>query len=1012
MCRSVFSRLLAQACLIAFTTLTLAAGEETAGKFSLSTYQYTVWHQREGAPEKAISVAQTEDGWLWFAGESGLYRFDGARFERVTAVQGQPLQSDAITKILAEGNKLWVGYLFGGVDEFDGGKVTHHGDANGLPTGALFEIKRSPTGVLHVAATGGIAQLVGKRWQLVPIADKGCSFTNSIEFDQEGGSWLRCGTNTVYGRFGNEPAYHPVGDRIAHQYFFDSKAPGVPRVRADLPRTMFATDWRGKSFEYPKMPPNRTLGEFAILPNGNLVLLYVGSVEVWPSASATAPLFRLDGSSPGLSGSLAESFIDKEGNYWFTTTDGVIRARRNLVTHVERFADILTPGVTAAAGGKVWLFGFSARDALELGADGSYQQVAISPVATAAKQNDDSYWFGGTGQVWQIERGKQTAWPLPEDADHRNVQSIAAAADGTVWASVVKHGVYKLSKGQWSRLDPKDGIAGKSPLSLFVDAKQRLWMGYPSNDVFVQDGGKVSHLGEKEGLQLGKVLCFFERDGVLWLGGEKGVAWFRDGKFHTLRTRDPAAFRGTSGIVMRASGELWLNGNEGMARIDTAEIERALAQPGAEVQFERIDYEQGLSGRPAQLRPTPTLVEAGDGRLWYATMREVGWLDPNHLPRNPYVVPVQITGLVADDQPFVPGPNIKLAPNTDSLQINFTALGLTIPERLRFKYRLEGYDRDWQDVGNRRVAYYTQLPPGDYRFQVLAANEDGVWNKTGASMAFTLPPTFVQTRWFTALWVCALLLLAGLLYLWRMRQLTARLRERMVERQQERDRIARALHDTLLQGVQGLILKVQAGMDAIQAEDRQRGIKIIDTSLEYATNLLSEGRDQVAELRDGGELKGDLPCALQALVQELAQQYGVPMVFDEEGTNWPLQVPIAAEAYVILREALTNAAVHARASVITLRLQFDARSLVAEVRDDGCGIAGLARDGGKREGHWGLPGMRERAQKIGGELQIESVAGEGTVVRLTLRKSRVHAGKRRFPLGLPRLARTREHDDA
>jgi signal transduction histidine kinase len=323
-----------------------------------------------------------------------------------------------------------------------------------------------------------------------------------------------------------------------------------------------------------------------------------------------------------------------------------------------------------------------------------------------------------------------------------------------------------------------------------------------------------------------------------------------------------------------------------------------------------------------------------------------------------------------------------LPKRTDSLQIDYAALSLSVPQRIRYRYKLEGLDRDWQDPGQRREAIYTNLDPGQYRFRVIAANDDGVWNEVGATLDFDIAPAFTQTYWFIAL--CALT--AGTLlfvaYFLRMRNVAARIKGRLEERISERERIARELHDTLLQGVQGVILRFQAAMDRIPEHEPAR--QALAKALDRADDVLVEGRDRVNDLRSTAAPAVDLPTVVEQAGEEFARDYPAQFRMTVTGTPRALHPVVRDEVYAIVREALANAFRHAQASHIEVEIVYDRRELRLHVRDDGRGIDGTILAAGGRREHWGLIGMRERARQIRAHFQLWSRPGAGAEIELRI----------------------------
>ena len=324
------------------------------------------------------------------------------------------------------------------------------------------------------------------------------------------------------------------------------------------------------------------------------------------------------------------------------------------------------------------------------------------------------------------------------------------------------------------------------------------------------------------------------------------------------------------------------------------------------------------------------------------------------------------------------------------LQIDYTALSLVAPEKIRFRYKLEGRDNDWQEVTNRRQAFYNDLPPGNYRFRVMASNNSGVWNETGTYVDFSIAPAYYQTAWFRILVVVALLLVLGALYQLRLRQVARVVRVRMEERLEERERIARDLHDTLLQSVQGLILKFSAVAKQIPPDLPARNA--LEKTLDHADEVLAEGRDRIRNLRVNSASLSDLPAAFRSVAEETSQGRDAIFKTVVEGRVRDLHPMVLEEAYCIGREAITNALSHSEGQHVEAEITYDWRQFRLRVRDDGRGIDPKILEAGGRAGHWGLQGMHERAQKIGGQLKFWSRPETGTEVELTVPGATAYQG--------------------
>ncbi len=389
----------------------------------------------------------------------------------------------------------------------------------------------------------------------------------------------------------------------------------------------------------------------------------------------------------------------------------------------------------------------------------------------------------------------------------------------------------------------------------------------------------------------------------------------------------------------------------------------------------------------------PPVAKSPDGRLWFLPFDGVSIVDPQHIPFNKVPPPVHIEQITADHKTYdaafdVTGDvmgQLRLPPLVRELEIDYTALSLVAPEKVLFRYKLEGLDRDWQDAGNRRQAFYTNLSPRKYRFRVSACNNSGVWNEAGTFLDFSVAPAYYQTIWFRLSCVAAFLALLGALYRLRLRQVAQQFNMRLEERVSERTRIARELHDSLLQGFQGLMFRLQAVRDMLPGRPAE-AIKALDIALERGDKAISEGRDTVADLRQPVMGDSDIAQALTALGEELAAQSdngAAPCVrVLVEGKERELNPILRDEIYRIAREALRNAFRHARAQKIEAEITYGDSQFLLHVRDDGSGIDLEVVNQGARGGHWGLPGMRERTKRFGGKVEVWSEHEAGTEVSL------------------------------
>jgi signal transduction histidine kinase len=466
----------------------------------------------------------------------------------------------------------------------------------------------------------------------------------------------------------------------------------------------------------------------------------------------------------------------------------------------------------------------------------------------------------------------------------------------------------------------------------------------------------------------------------LWIGGQHGVAYLEGDRFRMLETSGDE-LDGVYGL-WEAGGDLWVYALSGVHRIDEAELDHAARNVGYQANYTRFDDVPVLADDPTQVRPLPALVSTRDGRLWFATGSGLVWVDPKRLATPPPAPQVILEEVFADGELLPPGRPMVVPALTERLTLRYTAPALGYPERLRFRFMLEGYDNTWQEAVDRREAAYTRLPPGEYRFQVVAANQGGSWSEPGAFADIIVGAAFYQTGTFQALLATAIIGLLWFAYRMRLRQVGHRLQLRLEERHRERERIARDLHDTLLQSVQGVLLKFHAATERLTSSDPAR-VALLGT-LDRAEQVLEEGRRLIQGLRSVDAPADDLAGSLMDAGRELAAGDSPSLRATIEGNARPLDPMVYEELLHIGREALINAFRHARAAHIEVEIGYGRRSFHLRVRDDGIGMDAAHTTENGRADHFGIPGMYERASRVGATLKLWSRAGSGTEVDLQM----------------------------
>ncbi|MEO8336525.1 MAG: two-component regulator propeller domain-containing protein [bacterium] len=971
---------------MAFSALVPATACAQARGQALSQLDHTAWKTRNGAPAEVDALAQTADGFLWLGTSTGLYRFDGVRFERFVPPAGTSLRSASISALLAlPDGALWIGYRFGGASLLARGQLTNFGAVEGVPEGSLYQFVRDSSGTMWALCSSGLARLAGAKWERVG-AERGVPETklNAAVVDRRGTLWAN-GLAGVFALKRNTTTFVRMGPSLGNinqgalREAPDGEVWGMSVERQLIPLSSTRGDSESASLRHRVDATSTMLidshGTAWFGTDKGIGRLPLSHVSL-RALSIEAPLETM-APEQGLSSGVVTALLeDREHNIWVGTPAGLDRFRAVKFTRAPLPWTVVGPSVAAGAGDTIWSGSFTHGPAAIINGE-----VHVAPQTiyseSATTDDDGVLWLGNNQGLFHSSQGRFVKDSLPPELASTNIQSIARQRDGTMWLSVLRRGVYRRANGAWTQV-------GNAPaITIVTDHRGGVWLGYPDNRVEMVGSHSIREYGSAAGLRIGNVLAILPHGDDAWVGGELGFGVLRQGRYVAITGAGAESFRGVSGIVETANGDVWLNGADGITRLPAIELAHAAGDSSHRVAFERFDYRDGIDGTPPQVRPLPSAIAGRDGRLWFSTNTSVLWIDPASIRRNRLRPPVEILSVDAGGASHPASRALELPRRTTAVQINYTALSLSIPERVRFRYQLSGTDTTWQEAGNRRVAYYTGIAPGVHRFRVVAANEDGVWNDEGATMDIEIPPTFAQTNWFIALCALAAMVAIWMLFVIRHRQVARAIQARFAVTLEERTRIARELHDTLLQNFTGVTLQLYAVQSMLTARSHEASAGL-GRAIADADVALREARYMVWDMRLPELDQYDLPDALAASARSIVAPSGIDFQLTVVGNRRRVARAVEVTAFRIGREAVVNAVRHAKARRLELTIDFAPDTLTLGVRDDGCGFSEADADYARTAGHWGLAGMRERAAEMNGRFTIDSPEDGGTLVAVVL----------------------------
>jgi signal transduction histidine kinase/ligand-binding sensor domain-containing protein len=957
-------------------------------KLTISQYIHDEWGPEDGFPGGSVNSIAETDGYLWIGAEKGLIRFDGNTFRLFDQSNTPELPSGPVLGLATDGDGgLWIrcvgpSLLRSGPNllRYRRGKFERVVFPNDAAEDFVTAVGGGPKGDLILARPGGPFRYRGGKLDRIG-GNLGLARGLSISVTEtdDDSIWLGTpGTGLVRIRNGQETLITGLPNFKINCVL----AGGGPKVWAGTDAGLVR--WNGNEITRDGVPPPlQNHGRVLALARDRDSNTWVGTPEALFRINANGS-YSVQRDDDRQAGPVNAIFEDREGDLWVGRARGIERFRESAFLSYTKIAGgplfVDSEGRTwvgSAKGGLVWLNGTKTE---------SLARTAFGEALSA----DVVYSIdGGPGELWVGRQKGGLTCLRPAGASFAAntytpanglapgiVYAVRRNRDGTVWAGTLGGGVSRLRGSQITTYTTTSGLASNTIYAIEEGANGTMWFATSSGLSSLSRGHWSTYTG-KEGLPPGRINCLTEDSGgILWIGTDSGPAFVRSDRVQTPPQLPESLLREIFGITDDGHGSLWIATSKTVVRCPRSYLLGATQGVGA---FREFTPDDGIPGSEG-VRRYRSVIKDGSGRIWFSLHGGVSVVDPIRLFRETVPAIVHIQSISADGNPVDMALPARIPAGRQRVGFRFTGLSMSAPERVRFRYRLDDLDHDWSQPLVTGEAAYTNLAPGYYRFRVMASNSEGLWSGTEAAVPVEVMPLFWQTWRFRIASALAFVLVCVTIHRIHLRQVTKQLNVRFEERLAERTRIAQDLHDTLLQGLLGASMQLHAVTEGVPAELPARSK--LNAVLELLRRVTDEGRSAVNGLRTSHQ-SDSLENAFASFPEQQTAPSSTKFRVIVEGRRRPLNVLVRDEIYRIGREALVNSFRHAQASNVELKIEYFSRSLRLAVRDDGCGINAEVLESGRR-GHWGLLGMRERARRIDGRLDILSREGEGTEVTLSV----------------------------
>jgi signal transduction histidine kinase/ligand-binding sensor domain-containing protein len=937
-------------------------------------YTHVAWTQADGLPSGQVrAIAQDQTGFLWLGTDSGLVRFDGMRFETVEEVYGVKLPDQELRAVVASRDgSLWLGFDGPGwVARLRDGRLETHHEPGGRPA-LIRTMLEDRHGTIWVADSFGLAKFHDGQWERL-VEDRAPAEPMYALFEDDTGTLWTGGLLGVFKRRTGTDIFER--SRVGPSYTYSLAQDSNGRMWAADPQHGFGilgeSAWQPQIRGFPGMRLMRDRRGTMWITSLVHGIARVTSSEQWHIERVSAPAELTSNTVPAI-------FEDRDGNVWVGTSTGLDRFSEkyiDTITDSNGIVNAIVRSIARTTDGSIWIATDGGISRFSQNGRTWYDERHGLPgtFVNYMYGDQDVLWVGTTRGLARFSEGRFSPLQYDENSRLRQIRAITKDRDDSVWVSDRDKGIFRWANGQMTRLD----IANFALVAL-TDRGGRVWLGFANGELAVQRNGKLVWYGPRDGLNATDILAIYEdRTGTIWIGHKNGLSRLGvDGRFTAIDLGTGIPATAVWGIA-NEQGSLWLAVDEGILRIPETEFDKKSADETYRIRYTTYDESDGLEARPGWLRGS-TIIRATDGKLWFATRRSVVIVDPLAPKQQPRAPQARIAAVHVDGRRIAQGATSDLSRHTEGVVIEFTALSLTSAGTVHFNYMLEGFDSKWIDARSNRQAVYGRLPPGAYRFRLAARNNDGPDAAITADWAFTIQPAFYQTRLFAIGSIASVGLMIWTAWQLRVRQIRRETSVLLAER----GRMARELHDTLLQNLSGLALKCTVIARQLDPSFSQLKEQLEDVRRQVEHDV-REARHAISDLRSPTLETSGLAAALRETTADILEDSQSRLEFIVTGVPRRAEPVVEQQLLRIAQEAVRNATAHAQAEVIRVTLDYGGAGIVLRVVDDGCGFDPQQTER-KLGRSFGLGNMQERAEQIAAQFNISSRVGAGTQVEVLL----------------------------